>query len=59
VYEGHGTLTLEDRAIPWREGSTCLVGRYVRHRVDNETAGMMKLLLIVAFPPSIEEGWLI
>jgi len=27
LYEGHGTLTLEGRAIPVREGSTCLVGR--------------------------------
>src|SRR5262245_13394005 len=39
LYEGHGTLTLEGRAIPLREGSTCLVGRYVRHQLDNEAAG--------------------
>jgi quercetin dioxygenase-like cupin family protein len=56
LYEGHGTLTLEDQAILVREGSTCLVGRYVRHRLDNEAAGTMKVL-IVAFPPGIEEGW--
>jgi mannose-6-phosphate isomerase-like protein (cupin superfamily) len=56
LYEGHGTLTLEGRAVPVREGATCLVGRYVRHQLDNEAAGMMKVL-IVAFPPGIEEGW--
>lgn len=56
LHEGHGTLTLEGRAIPVREGSTCLVGRYVRHRLDNESAGTMKVL-VVAFPPGIEEGW--
>lgn len=26
LYEGHGTLTLEGKRIPVREGSTCLVG---------------------------------
>src|SRR5262249_47527589 len=41
---------------PVRAGSTCLVGRYVRHQLDNETAGTMKVL-VVAFPPGIEEGW--
>lgn len=56
LYEGHGTLTLEGLAIPVREGSTCLVGRYVRHRLENEAAGTMKVL-VVAFPPGIEEGW--
>jgi mannose-6-phosphate isomerase-like protein (cupin superfamily) len=56
LYEGHGTLTLEGRKIPVREGSTCLVGRYVRHQLDNESAGTMKVL-VVAFPPGIEEGW--
>ena len=49
LYEGHGTLTLEGRAISVREGSTCLVGRYVRHQLDNEAAGTMKVL-VVAFP---------
>src|SRR5262245_58186641 len=34
LYEGRGTLTLEDRPLPMREGSTCLVGRYVRHQLD-------------------------
>jgi mannose-6-phosphate isomerase-like protein (cupin superfamily) len=56
LYEAHGTLTLEGRAIPVREGSTCLVGRYVRHQLDNLAAGTMKVL-VVAFPPGIEEGW--
>ena len=56
LYEGHGTLTLEGRAIPVREGSTCLVGRYMRHQLDNKAAGIMKVL-VVAFPPGIEEGW--
>jgi mannose-6-phosphate isomerase-like protein (cupin superfamily) len=56
VYEGQGTLTLEGRTIPVREGSTCLVGRYVRHQLDNETPGLMKVLVVV-FPPGIEEGW--
>ena len=56
IYEGHGTLTLEGRTIPVREGSTCLVGRYVRHQLDNEYAGTMKVFIAV-FPPGIEEGW--
>jgi quercetin dioxygenase-like cupin family protein len=56
LYEGRGTLTLEGRSIPVREGSTCLVGRYVRHQLDNEGAGTMKVL-VAAFPPGIEEGW--
>lgn len=56
LYEGHGTLTLEGRRIPVREGSTCLVGRYVRHQLDNELAGTMKVLIVV-FPPGIEDGW--
>ena len=55
-YEGHGTLTLEGRKIPVREDSTCLVGRYVHHSVDNESSGPMKVLIVV-FPPGIEEGW--
>ena len=56
IYEGHGTLTLEGRKIPVRDGSTCLVGRYVRHQLDNEYAGTMKVFIVV-FPPGIEEGW--
>jgi quercetin dioxygenase-like cupin family protein len=56
LYEGHGTLSLDGHAISVGEGSTCLVGRYVRHQLDNESAGTMKVLL-VAFPPGIEEGW--
>lgn len=56
LYEGHGTLTLEGRRIPVREGSTCLVGRYIRHQLDNHSAGTMKVLIVV-FPPGIEEGW--
>ena len=56
LYEGQGTLTLEGTAIPVSPGSTCLVGRYVRHQLDNEAAGTMKVL-VVAFPPGIEEGW--
>jgi mannose-6-phosphate isomerase-like protein (cupin superfamily) len=56
LHEGHGTLTLEGRRIPVGPGSTCLVGRYVRHQLDNESAGTMKVL-IFAFPPGIEEGW--
>jgi hypothetical protein len=58
LYEGQGTLTLESRAIAVREGSTCVIGRmYVRHQLDNEAAWAMKVL-IVAFLPGIEEGWL-
>ena len=56
LYEGHGTLTLEGRKIPVQEGSTCLVGRYVHHSLDNESCGPMKVLIVV-FPPGIEEGW--
>ncbi|HYE90944.1 MAG TPA: cupin domain-containing protein [Terriglobales bacterium] len=56
IYEGHGTLTLEGRKIPVREGSTCLVGRYVKHQLDNEHPGTMKVFIVV-FPPGIEEGW--
>lgn len=56
LYEGHGTLTLEGKKIPVREGSTCLVGRYIRHRLNNESGRLMKVL-VVAFPPGIEEGW--
>jgi quercetin dioxygenase-like cupin family protein len=56
IYEGHGTLTLEGRTIAVRGGSTCLVGRYVRHQLDNEAAGTMKVFIVV-FPPGIEEGW--
>src|SRR5215207_9729184 len=56
IYEGHGTLMLEGKKIPVRPGSTCLVGRYVRHQLDNEYPGTMKVF-IVAFPPGIEEGW--
>ena len=55
LYEGHGTLMLEGRNIPVREGSMCLVGRYVRHRLDNESGRLMKVL-VVALPPGIEEG---
>jgi mannose-6-phosphate isomerase-like protein (cupin superfamily) len=33
LYEGHGTLTLEGRAIPVRDGSTCVVDRYVRRPI--------------------------
>jgi quercetin dioxygenase-like cupin family protein len=50
------TLTLEVKKIPVCEGSTCLVGRYIRHRLDNESGRLMKVL-VVAFPPGIEEGW--
>jgi mannose-6-phosphate isomerase-like protein (cupin superfamily) len=56
LYEGHGMLTLEGRKIPVLEGSTCLVGRYVQHSLDNESSGTMKVLIVV-FPPGIEEGW--
>ena len=56
LYEGHGTLTLEGRSIPVSEGSTCLVGRYVRHQLDHESRGTMKVLVVV-FPPGIEDGW--
>jgi hypothetical protein len=35
------------------EGSTCLVGRYVLHQLDNESAATMKVL-IVALPPDID-----
>jgi mannose-6-phosphate isomerase-like protein (cupin superfamily) len=45
LYEGHGTLTLEDEKVPMGEGSTCLVGRYVQHSVDNESSGTMKVLI--------------
>lgn len=56
IYEGHGTLTLEGKPIAVREGSTCLVGRYVRHQLDHEAKGTMKVFIVV-FPPGIEEGW--
>ena len=56
LYEGRGTLTLEGEKIPVCPGSTCLVGRYVRHQLDNEAPGTMKVL-VVALPPGIEDGW--
>jgi Cupin domain len=56
MYEGHGTLTLEGMRIPVGPGSTCVVGRYVRHQLDNESNGTMKVLVVV-FPPGIEDGW--
>lgn len=55
LYDGHGTLTLEGQKILVREGSTCLVGRYGTHRLDNESGRLMKVL-VVAFPAGIEEG---
>jgi mannose-6-phosphate isomerase-like protein (cupin superfamily) len=54
IYEGTGTVTIENKTTPLAPGSTVLFGRYARHRIDNTGSVDMKLFWVFS-PPGLED----
>lgn len=54
IYEGTGSVTIDDVTHDLAPGSTVLFGRYAQHRIDNTGSIDMKLFWVFS-PPGLED----